>query len=192
MIQTRCFTCNGNHNSRDCPIEKKLSGYLKEFVGIQMEKIISTNICCPVCNQKKLKVLGDNSPSLDIVCLHCNRNFECKSKCLSVKQLPKDIIMNHGNYKKYIERQKRGLDFIIVIYKIDRKLKLLTITKVLYVNNKYINTNTNFQVHKKGPSHSKIIINDQTKLNSLYINGVTTYSYNKVYNELVAKLYKKN
>ena len=135
MSKPKCYMCNGNHLSRNCPIEKQIAGYMKEKIGGYIENWIAQNIACPYCHTKNLYVLGDNSPSLDIRCHNCSKNFECKSKCLSIKNLPNDIILNHGSYLDYKDRQMNGLDFFIIIYKIDRKTKIITIRKILYVNN---------------------------------------------------------
>ena len=33
MAKLRCYTCGGNHTCRQCPIEQKISGHMKEVVG---------------------------------------------------------------------------------------------------------------------------------------------------------------
>ena len=135
----RCYFCNGNHLCRDCPIEEKISPLLKKQVGDYMEHHVANILACPSCNQKKLRVLGNNSPSLDIVCKNCSRRIEVKSKCLSVKNIPKDINLPHGNFKEYIIRQNKGLDFIIVIYSVNRIHKNIKLREILYLNNDFIN-----------------------------------------------------
>jgi hypothetical protein len=134
----RCYFCNGNHLCRNCPIEEKLAPILKKKVGEYMEHYVANNLNCPLCQQKELHVLGNNSPSLDIICKNCNRNIEVKSKCLSVNKLPNNIYLPHGNFSEYFERQKTGLDFIIVIYSVNRIKKMINIRKILYMNDDII------------------------------------------------------
>lgn len=190
MNSKKCFTCHGNHNSRDCPIEQQLSGQLKKLIGIKMERIIGNSVCCPKCKKHTLTVLGNNSPSLDIVCSTCHKKIECKSKCLSINQLPQDIVLNHGSYKSYIKRQNDGLDFIIIIYGIDRKSKTIKIRKVLYANNSYIKTNNNFIVKQNKSSHSTIYINNHLHLQNLPFNGPKIISYKSTFDRLVKGLRK--
>ena len=80
-----CYFCGGNHACRDCPIEKKIAPILKKKVGNEMEHYVALNCSCPCCRNKTLHVIGNHSPSLDIICLNqrCGRKFEIKSKCLS-------------------------------------------------------------------------------------------------------------
>jgi len=134
----RCYFCQGNHLCRNCPIEEKLAPILKKKVGKYMEYYVANNLNCPICKKKELHVLGNNSPSLDIICKNCNRNIEVKSKCLSVNKLPNNIYLPHGNFSEYFERQKTGLDFIIVIYSVDRIKKMINIRKILYMNDDII------------------------------------------------------
>ena len=148
----RCYFCNGNHLCRDCPIEEKISPLLKKQVGDYMEHHVANILACPSCNQKKLHVLGNNSPSLDIVCKNCNRRIEVKSKCLSVKNIPKDLNLPHGNFKEYISRQNKGLDFIIVIYSVNRIHKNIKLREILYLNNDFIKKKKIFNVEKRPSS----------------------------------------
>lgn len=147
MPNLKCHFCGGNHNCRVCPVEKKVSPKLKKAIGKKMEQYVST-LPCPCCRNKSLRLLNDNTPSLDIICVNnkCNKKFEVKSKCLSCEQLPNDLKINHGNYEYYLERQKEGLDFIIVMYKVDRKNKVSTIRKVIHIPDSDIKLNNNFTV----------------------------------------------
>lgn len=153
----RCYFCDGNHVCRDCPIEEKLAPMLKKKVGKFMEHYVARNLPCPTCKLKKLKVLGNNSPSLDIICKNCNRNIEVKSKCLSVNNLPSDIYLPHGNFNEYFERQKSGLDFIIVIYSVNRIKKVINIRKVLYMNDEIIKVGDVVKVLKRVDSPLSMI-----------------------------------
>lgn len=188
MPNKRCHMCNGNHHSRDCPVEKAIAGYMKKSIGSYMENWIANNIECPTCHTKNMYVLGDNSPSLDLRCHNCNKNFECKSKCLSIKNLPDDIILNHGSYIDYKNRQSNGLDFFIIIYKIDRKTKVITIRRVLHVDNDYIVSNNNFNVVKKHDSNtSNILIKNHNYLNNLSIPHNHQFSFARFYDYIVNK-----
>jgi hypothetical protein len=143
----KCHFCGGNHNCRNCPIEKKVAPKLKKIIGKKMEYYVSS-LPCPCCHKKTLSLLDDNSPSLDIICINnkCNKKFEVKSKCLSCKNLPNDLKINHGNYEFYLSRQKEGLDFIIVMYKVDRIKKISEIRKVIHIPDSDIKLNNNFKV----------------------------------------------
>jgi len=168
----RCHFCGGNHNCRNCPIEKKVAPQLKKIIGKKIEHFVSDNISCPICGCKTLRLLGDNSPSLDIVCDNpeCLKKFEVKSKCLSCKELPDDIKINHGNFKYYTERQKDGLDFIIVIYKVDRKNKISEIRKIIHVPDSDIKNNNNFIVTpNKDNNYCQILINNHNLYNCFRI-----------------------
>ena len=115
-----------------------------------------------------LHVLGNNKPSLDIICNTCCKKFEIKSKCLSVKNLPLDLIMPHGNYFDYLRSHEDNLDFIIIIYGVDRKQKNIIIKKILHVPNKMINQNDmSFRVIKNDKDDKSMI---HIKNHKLYKN----------------------
>jgi len=173
----KCEFCNSTkHRTRYCPIEKKISPLIRSKVGKMMENVAS-KLSCPRCNQRTLNVLGNDSPSLDIICSHCKSNFEVKSKCLSVEnELPLDIKLNAGNYNEWEKRQKSGLDFIVIIYRVDRKEKNLAVRKIFYVPHHRINNDDNFFVQKKSNSRlSNIFIKDHTVYNC--INNISKYHY---------------
>ena len=163
----KCHFCGGNHNCRDCHIEKKVAPKLKKIIGKKMEQYVSL-LSCPSCRKKKLCLLNDNSPSLDIICIdkNCGKKFEVKSKCLSTTDLPNDLRINHGNYESYLKRQMDGLDFIVVIYKVDRINKISSIRKVIHIPDNDIKTNTNFQVIQQN-RYCEIQIKDHTKYNGI-------------------------
>jgi len=187
----RCYFCNGNHLCRKCPIENKLAPILKQKVGNFMEHYVANIFKCPSCNNKSLKVLGNHSPSLDIVCSNCSRRIEVKSKCLSVNNLPDDINLPHGNYSDYNERQKYGLDFIIVIYSVDRIKKLINIREVLYMNNSLIKKGNLVEVIKRPSSPlSTIKIKDRNspKIKKLGIKRNNSFiSFKKQVIEMINK-----
>lgn len=160
-----CYYCNGNHSCRNCPIETLVAPHMKKIVGQHMEKFVANELCCPRCNNMTLGRIGNHTPSLDIICTTCSTNFEVKSKCISAEQIPTDLILNHGNYFDYIARQNNELDFIIIIYGVDRRSKIITIRKVLHVPHSTVKQKTIFKVFKKSTSTlSDIIIPDYTKL----------------------------
>jgi len=138
---------------------------MKKIVGQHMEKFVATELCCPRCNNMTLGRIGDHSPSLDIICTNCSTKFEVKSKCISAEQIPTDLILNHGNYFDYIARQSNELDFIIIIYGVDRRSKIITIRKVLHVPHNIVKKKSVFTVVKQSTStYSTILIPDYTKL----------------------------
>ena len=185
----RCYFCNGNHLCRNCPLEQKLSPLLKKKVGDYMEHHVANILSCPSCGKKKLKVLGNNSPSLDIVCKNCKRRIEVKSKCLSVNNLPKDIKLPHGNFSDYNKRQKYGLDFIIVIYSVNRIKKQINIREVLYMNDNIIKNGNIVEVIKRPSSPlSTIMIKNRNspKIKKLEINKKeTNISFKKQIIEMI-------
>ena len=164
----KCYFCGGNHLCRECPQETLMAPILKKYIGKIMEEFIGNNFNCPCCDKHSLAVLGNHSPSLDIVCMNCNRKFEVKSKCLSVNTLPNDLKLPHGSYDDYKKRQESGLDLFVIIYKVDRINKKITIREVLYAKNKQIISNSNIRVIKRNKSHlSTILISNKNLLNKL-------------------------
>lgn len=153
-----CSFCNGRHNSRSCVIESKMSSIFKESIGIIMEHYICNNILCPECNTKNLKVIGNNAPSLDIICNNCYNNFELKSKCLSVDKLPNDIKLNHGRYNDFMNRiNDEKLNLMTIIYGVDRSTKGIYIREILYLNNYDLSFNDNVFIEYL-PYNNKSII----------------------------------
>ena len=179
----RCYFCNKNHLCRNCPLEQKLAPILKQKVGDYMEKYVADVLPCPSCNKKDLKVLGNHSPSLDLVCSNCSRKIEVKSKCLSVNNLPVDINLPHGNFSDYNKRQKYGLDFIVVIYSVNRVMKKIKIREVLYMNNSIIKNGNIVEVVKRPQSPLstiKIRNRNSPKIKKLKIKKKdTTISFKK-------------
>jgi hypothetical protein len=161
-ISKKCYFCGGNHKCRDCYIEKKIAPIMRKIVGEFMENYISDNFKCPRCQNKTLEVLGDHSPSLDIVCSSCKSKYEIKSKCLSSREIPIDLKLPHGNYNKYITRQREGLDFIIIIYSVDRLLKNIIIREILYIpNNDIIESNCIWIINRFKSKLSTILIKNK-------------------------------
>jgi type II restriction enzyme len=152
---------------------------LRKKVGNMMEYYIADNLECPECHVRKLKVIGNHTPSLDIICSHCNNNFEVKSKCLSVNNLPNDIKLPHGSYFDYVNRLNKGLNLIVIIYGVDRIKKLITIREVLYANNNLLKNVNIVKVSKRIDNNlSTIMIKNKETLNKLKIltnNTVLTF-----------------
>jgi hypothetical protein len=141
---------------------------MKKIVGKHMESFVANELECPRCKNMTLQLLGNHSPSLDIVCNHCETNFEVKSKCISANVIPNDLILNHGNYFDYLSRQESGLDFIVIIYGVDRKTKIITIRKVFHVPNEIILEKKHFKVVKKiNSTLSDIIIPNNMVLQNI-------------------------
>lgn len=154
-----CHYCNSTkHLCRDCPIEKANAASYKLIIGKWAEKYVA-KYPCPSCKKNTLDFLGNHTPSLDVKCKCCGHMIEVKSKCLSVKKLPKDIFMYHGNFEYYQKRVDQGLTFVFVIYSVDRKSKSFDIRRVYYVDNNSIKNNKIITVKKlENTKNSKIII----------------------------------
>jgi len=161
-INKKCYFCGGDHKCRNCYIEKKIAPIMSKIIGEFMEKYISDNFKCQRCKNNTLEVLGDHSPSLDIVCSSCKSKYEIKSKCLSSRYIPIDLKLPHGNYNKYITRQKEGLDFIIIIYSVDRLLKNIIIREILYIpNDDIIESNCVWIINRFKSKLSTILIKNK-------------------------------
>lgn len=186
MISThvKCSFCGGNHTSRQCNVEKQTAPIIKEFIGYKMEHFIENNVKCPNCKKGKLNVLGNNSPSLDCICNCCKYKYEIKSKCLSVNTIPDNIYLKHGNYEMYKNRQNSGLDFIIIIYGVNRYKKSITIKKVFHVPHNDIINNNNFKVEQQN-NHCVIKINNHTKYNCYKFNRNISYDFSKIINQFI-------
>lgn len=172
----KCYFCNGNHACRDCPLEATMAPILRKKVGNMMEYYVAENLKCPECNMvKKLKVIGNHTPSLDLICSGCNKKFEVKSKCLSVSRLPNDINLPHGSYIDYIHRLEEGLNLIVIIYGVDRVKKLITVREVLYANNQDLKTPSVVEVLKRSDNNlSTIMIKNKKNLNNLCLQTENT------------------
>lgn len=171
----KCYFCNGNHTCRSCPIENKMAPILRKKVGNLMEYYIADNLECPECHVRKLNVIGNHTPSLDIICSNCNNKFEVKSKCLSVKNLPNDIKLPHGSYVDYVNRLNEGLNLIVIIYGVDRINKMIKIREVLYANNNLLNKINIVKVSKRIDNNSStILIKNKEKLVKLKIQTKNT------------------
>jgi hypothetical protein len=131
-----CWFCQAtDHSCRECPIEAAVSNKLRNKAGNEFESYIADNVKCPGCLKKYLKRLNDHSPSLDLVCL-CGLKFEVKSKCLSIKDLPNDIQLNHGSYIDCMNRiNNDNLNLFLIIYGVNRIQKEIYIREILYANN---------------------------------------------------------
>ena len=176
-----CYFCGGNHLCRECPQEILLAPILKKYIGNIMENFIGDNFNCPCCDKRNMEVLGNHSPSLDIICRNCNRKYEVKSKCLSINKLPKDLKLPHGNYNDYLKRQQSGLDLFVIIYKVDRIKKKVTIREVLYSKNEDIQKKNNICVVKRENNHlSTIIINDRNMMTKLNLRKKYQFDFSSI------------
>ena len=156
-----------------------------------MENFIGNNFSCPCCSEKSMKVLGNHSPSLDIICTNCHRRFEVKSKCLSVNHLPNDLKLPHGSYDDYKKRQSNGLDLFVIIYKVDRMKKKITIREVLYSAHKDIIKNSNIKVIKRKKSHlSTIMIQNRRLLKKMNIDQVYQFDFSGIIDKYMENLEK--
>lgn len=176
-----CQFCNEEaHTTIKCPLEVSIAPILKKKVGNVMEYFVANNLKCPECGKSALQVLGNNSPSFDIVCNSCDKMFEVKSKCLSVNIIPNDIILPHGSYSKFINQCNQGLNLIIVIYGIDRLKKNIIIREILYASNKELCEDTNINVSQnKDNTLSTIFINNKLLLKRMVISHNNIISFAK-------------
>lgn len=166
----KCYFCGENHTCRECPLEAMMAPILKKKVGILMEHYVANNFHCPQCSGSNMKVIGNHSPSLDIICSDCNKKIEVKSKCLSVNNLPSDIRLPHGNYSDYLNRLNDGLDLIVVIYGVDRSKKLIKIREVLHASTQMLNNKSIISVEKRTDNNlSTILIKNRNCLINLSI-----------------------
>ncbi len=188
----KCYYCEGAHSCRECPQEKLISPIMKKLVGMYMEHIVANKIKCPKCFHGQLNIIGTHAPSLDIICEECKTKFEIKSKCISAKTIPDDLILDHGNYFDYLNRQNsvNGLDFIIIIYGVNRNTKVITIRKVLHVPSNMTRNPALFTVVKKNnSSHSNIFIPNYNKLNEIKLNESVSYDFSHNIKEILNSPY---
>ncbi len=193
MTRLKCNFCFGNHSSRECPIEKQLAPTIKKMIGTKMEEFIGEYIVCPYCKKKTLHVLGNNSPSLDIICSSCKKNFEVKSKCLSISNLPHDLILPHGNYFDFLRRRDDQLDFLIAIYGVNRPNKKITIKKILHIKHNEINQNINCDViQNSNNTRSTITIKDHYQFTNIIERMYYNISFHKEIMPYIKLLQNKN
>jgi len=172
----QCYFCNGAHMSRNCPKEMAMAPKFKKKVGIMMEYWIANNLKCPECNQHCLNVIGNHTPSLDIICNNdnCSKKFEVKSKCLSINKLPNDINLPHGSYIDYVSRLEEDLNLIVIIYGVDRINKMINIREVLYADNNHLKSSI-IEVQKRTDSNlSTIKIKNKKELKKLNLPTINT------------------
>ena len=155
------------HTSRECEEEKRDAPKMSKCAGYFFEKYISENFKCPHCSSE-LTHLDDNTPSCDIICSNCDNYYEVKSKCLSVRELPSDIYIKHGEYNHFQRRlSSRKLNMFIVIYSADRRTKNLTIRKVLCIPNEMLYDTKVVKISKR--------ICDSNELTDLEFNNVPEF-----------------
>lgn len=171
-----------------CEIENKMAPYFKKEVGIKMEEYVTKNISCQKCFKNSLKALKDYSPSLDIVCKSCGAKYEVKSKCLSVKTLPKDIFCNGGNYIEFKKNIDNGLNLFILLYGVNREKKEIFIRNIYYVPNNQLVEEKIIEIAKKNKSTlSTIKIFDREFLKSINIEE-KLLSFKDLYNNLIKSI----
>ena len=180
-----CEFCNGNHNTRNCQTELTLAPEIKKLIGRLMEYYFCNFFSCPGCNNKTLTVLGNNKPSLDIICSSCSKNIEIKSKCLSIDKLPNDIICHGGNYNKFINNITNiNLDLIVIIYGVHRKSKEIYIRKIYYLPNNILRDSKIITINKCNKSTLSFInIKNTNKLNNICGNVKQIISFKNIFNK---------
>ena len=183
----KCDYCNNYHVSKECLLEKQLAPIMRKLVGMYMEFFVATEVYCPRCNNKTLESLGTHAPSLDLICNSCKTKYEIKSKCMSADVIPVDLVFNHGNYNDYINRQRQGLDIILIIYSVNRKTKVIKIRKVLWVpHNQIIESNIINVVRKQNSTLSQIVVNNYKYLNEIcFINQKFAYDFSENINTII-------
>jgi len=185
MTYNKCYFCGDNHTSRECDVERKIAPILKKKVGNMMEHYIADNLNCPECKRDTLKVIGNHSPSLDIICTFCQINIEVKSKCLSVERLPKEITIQHGCYYEFNKRIHNNLNIIIILYGVNRIRKQITIREILYIPNSYFQKFELDIYKKKNSNLTEIIIKNRFNLPNLLNNKKPTIDFEQEVNELL-------
>lgn len=190
-IKVKCQYCKEDgHSSRNCPLENLVRPYMRKIVGTHMETFVADELVCPRCCMKSLQCLGNHAPSLDVICINCKTNFEVKSKCISATDIYSDLILKHGNYFDYINRQLNGLDFIIIIYGVNRDTKIINIRKVLHVPSEMTRYEKLFNVKKNDTSTaSTIYIPNYTSLNEIKMNKQIGYDFSHNIKEILATPY---
>ena len=179
MSKLKCHFCKDNHTSRKCKIEKEIAPILKTKIGQLMEHYVANNFKCPNCNNNdSMKVVGNHLPSLDIICNLCSKKIEVKSKCLSIYNLPNDIVISHGNYNEFMNRINEDLDLIVIIYGVNRENKLITIRESLYIPSTILKDKLLISINKRNNSTlSTIVITDRTKLQLLNIPQDKSFNF---------------
>lgn len=172
-----CWFCHSNdHSCRECPLESAISNKLRNKAGNEFEDYIAANVKCPGCMKATLKRLNNHSPSLDIICT-CGLKFEVKSKCLSIKELPIDIQLNHGTYIDCMNRiNQDSLNLILIIYGVNRIQKEIYIREILYANNKLLKDSNVIDIKPIVLSNkkvSKIFIKNRNLMAKLNLSNMT-------------------
>jgi len=187
MSTIQCDYCNNHHTSKECILEKTLAPLMRKIVGMYMEHFVANEVFCPRCNYKTLEPLSTHAPSLDLICKSCKTKYEVKSKCMSSKILPLDLVFNHGNYYEYKQRQKDGLDVMLIIYSVCRKTKIIKIRKVFWIPDEQItNTNVISIIKKSDSSLSEIIVPNYKYLNEIcFVNHRFGYDFSESINMII-------
>jgi hypothetical protein len=166
----RCHFCYSNHSSKECSIEPQLAPFLKKKVADMMEEYIATYFSCPRCFCTTLKVVGNNRPSLDVICTECKKQIEVKSKCLSVPEIPNNITILHGQYDRFMTRlNENDLDLVIMIYSVDRLKKTIVLREGYVINKDIMESQINNIIIERNNTSTIININDKNKLRKIPI-----------------------
>ena len=195
-----------SHDSKNCQLEKNVSPTIKKKIGEYFEHFVRKYYFCPYCSKNninsKLDVIGLNLPSCDLKCNNPNCNFiaEVKSKCLSIKNLPKDIYLLHGNFNKFEKKKENGLNLIVIIYKINRRKKSINIREVRFINNDQLNDKNliNCKIDSRRDDNniirmnSIISIRDRTKFENWTPNYPINFSFLNLLVKIMEKQNEKN
>lgn len=185
-----CEWCNYNHNSRECPYEKLCNKEIIVKVGQIMEEFIEYNFKCTKCNEYSLRRLGDNSPSIDLMCRTCDKKIEIKSKCLSIEELPNEIVCKGGNYNYFKNNiVNLNLDLIVIIYGVNRKNKVINIREIYWFDNIQLKNQYNVKISlDKNLITSNIYIKNRNLINKIYLAKNITISFEKLIKKLINKI----
>jgi hypothetical protein len=189
MPFTNCDYCNNYHSAKECALEKRISPLMKKIVGYHMEQFVADEIYCPRCNNKTLMSLGTHAPSLDLICKSCSTKFEIKSKCMSNKIIPNDLVFCHGNYNDYKRRQKESLDFILIVYSVDRKTKIINIRRLFWIPDEITGIKECIEViKKKDSSLSEIIIPNHKNLPEIIVPKRFGFDFSEQINTIIEEI----
>lgn len=178
-MNKRCHYCHEfGHITRECKREKYESTLLRKYIGYFFEKFICDNFSCPKCSGELIQLAGD-IPSLDLICLNCEKIFEVKSKCLSSKIIPNDINIKHGNSEMFEYRiNNEGLDMILIIYGVNRITKNLIMRKICYIENYDLLNSNNIKIMYDENSHCNISIMNLNKIQNIQDKKYQVNFYN--------------
>ena len=88
--------------------------------------------------------------------------------------------MLHGNYEEYVKKRDKGLNLIMIIYKVNRKFKKVVVREVRYISNFELTSDDNVSVIKnrsRKKNNSIIKIEDRNLLRKWNIYYKKEYSF---------------